>query len=97
MSESYKLKSSARRGEILEAFSPLSHSLSSDEAKVDILVRTDADGIGVNLQDANIVVNYDLSLGADVLVQRLGRVLRVTPKRDRDIYVFTFVPICLFV
>ena len=95
VSENYKLKSSSARSEILEAFSPLSHDLLSDEAKVNILVCTDADGIGVNLQDANIVVNYDLSPGADVLVQRLGRVLRATPKRGRSIYVFTFVPACL--
>lgn len=95
ISENEKLKSAAVRSQILEDFSPLSHDLPSDEARNNILVCTDADGIGVNLQDANIVVNYDLLPGADVLVQRLGRVLRATPKRGRAIYVFTFIPACL--
>lgn len=95
ISRSNKLKSFSVRSKILEDFSPLSHDSSNDEAIINILICTDADGIGVNLQDANVVVNYDLLPGADILVQRLGRVLRATPKRGRNIYVFTFVPTCL--
>lgn len=42
----------------------------------DILITTDALGAGVNLQDANIVINYDLAWTPDTIVQRAGRILR---------------------
>lgn len=43
---------------------------------LDVLVVTDAFSAGVNLQDASMVVNYDLAWTPDVLTQRAGRIFR---------------------
>ena len=43
----------------------------------EILVATDAAGEGINLQRANIVVNYDLPWNPNRLEQRFGRVHRI--------------------
>lgn len=57
-----------------------------------MLICTDADGIGVNLQDADTVVNYDLPDSADILFQRVGRVLRMTENPERSVHIYTFSP-----
>lgn len=90
-----KLKDNATRARLLAQFAPEAHGQAQSRPQVDVLVCTDADGVGVNLQDANIVINYDLTLGADQLVQRLGRVLRATTDADRSLHVYTFVPACV--
>jgi superfamily II DNA or RNA helicase len=55
----------------------------------DIFITTDAYGVGVNLQDASVVVNYDLSWTPDVIIQRAGRILRWW-KEPRVVAVHTF-------
>lgn len=85
------LKPRHARDEILRSFSPRSHR-EPPEAEHDVLVCTDADGVGVNLQDADNVVNYDPPSGADVLFQRAGRVLRMTPSPTRNVRVYTMIP-----
>jgi len=42
----------------------------------DLLILTDAYSTGVNLQDASVVIHYDLAWTPDVLIQRAGRILR---------------------
>ncbi len=44
---------------------------------VQILVATDAAGKGVNLQNANLMVNYDLPWNPNRLEQRFGRIHRI--------------------
>ncbi|AKD56691.1 helicase-related protein [Spirosoma radiotolerans] len=90
-SSKYELKKPKYRRELLKQFSPKSHRHSTKH-ELDILICTDADGVGVNLQDANVVVNYDPTEGADTLFQRAGRVLRFTNDPDRIVYLYTFIP-----
>ena len=47
------------------------------EPDVRILVATDAAGEGVNLQSANLMVNYDLPWNPNRLEQRFGRIHRI--------------------
>ncbi len=61
----------------------------SDE--IDILFATDVAGEGVNLQDANLVINYDLHWNPLRLIQRIGRVDRLGSGHD-DIYALNFLP-----
>ncbi|MBT9605079.1 helicase-related protein [Microbacterium sp.] len=81
--------------EVAHRFSPLSNMLGSaalesiDPAKVidpaaeyRVLVATDVLSEGQNLQDAHIVVNYDLPWAIIRLIQRAGRVDRVGQKAD---------------
>jgi superfamily II DNA or RNA helicase len=85
------LKSALKRSVVLKRFSPRSHSYKASQ-EYDVLICTDADGVGVNLQDADTVINYDPPEGADELFQRVGRVLRMTTDSERVIYIYTFKP-----
>lgn len=80
------------RTDILERFSPESHKKPNPKKEFDILICTDADGVGVNLQDADTLVNYDVPKTADYLFQRAGRIFRMTDKPERRIYFYTLVP-----
>lgn len=55
----------------------------------DIFITSDAFGVGVNLQDASVVVNYDLCWTPDTIIQRAGRVLRFW-HLPRIVSVYTF-------
>lgn len=61
----------------------------SDE--IDVLFATDVAGEGVNLQDANLVINYDLHWNPLRLIQRIGRVDRLGSSHDH-IYALNFLP-----
>lgn len=61
----------------------------SDE--IDVLFATDVAGEGVNLQDANLVVNYGLHWNPLRLIQRIGRVDRLGSGHDH-IYALNFLP-----
>jgi len=61
------------------------------EDEIDILFATDVAGEGVNLQDANLVINYDLHWNPLRLIQRIGRVDRLGSGHD-DIYALNFLP-----
>jgi superfamily II DNA or RNA helicase len=57
----------------------------------DVLVCTDAAAEGINLQDASVLVNYDLAWTPDVIIQRAGRIMRLWHE-PRTIRVDCFVP-----
>lgn len=52
-------------------------SLFRSDQDVRILIATDAAGEGVNLQNANLMVNYDLPWNPNRLEQRFGRIHRI--------------------
>lgn len=58
--------------------------------EVEILISTDALSEGINLQDADAVINYDLPWNPMVIVQRVGRVNRIG--NDKDVYVINYIP-----
>jgi superfamily II DNA/RNA helicase len=57
---------------------------------LEILVSTDALSEGINLQDADAVINYDLPWNPMVIVQRVGRVNRIGD--EKDVIVINFIP-----
>jgi len=61
----------------------------ADEIRV--LVTTDVLSEGQNLQDAHIILNYDLPWAIIRLIQRAGRVDRIGQKADK-IYCYSFLP-----
>lgn len=75
-------------------FSPVSndkrHSI-GPQAELRILIATDVLSEGQNLQDAHIVVNYDLPWAIIRLIQRAGRVDRIG-QQATDILCYTFLP-----
>jgi SNF2 family DNA or RNA helicase len=69
-----------KRKEIIDEFQ------SGDRVK--IFLSTDAGGVGVNLQSANIIINLDLPWNPAVLDQRIGRIYRLGQKKHIRVYNF---------
>lgn len=79
--------------EIVERFSPISNGktgLSADD-ELRVLIATDVLSEGQNLQDAHVIVNYDLPWAIIRLIQRAGRVDRIGQKESK-IYCYSFFP-----
>ena len=75
-------------------FSPVSNEILGQAElesgqEIRVLVTTDVLSEGQNLQDAHIVVNYDLPWAIIRLIQRAGRVDRVGQKAD-TVYLYSF-------
>jgi superfamily II DNA or RNA helicase len=91
--DKYVHKSDRQIEKGIKEFAPIANKqtkASSD--KYDLFLSTDAYGVGINLQDAPVVINYDLSWTPIDPIQRAGRILRpwILP---RTIKLYTFVPI----
>lgn len=75
-------------------FSPISnHKPEIADAKQDlrVLIATDVLSEGQNLQDAHVILNYDLPWAIIRLIQRAGRVDRIGQKSD-TIICYSFLP-----
>lgn len=74
---------------VLTLFSPLSKKkaqierLKNEEREIDILIATDCISEGQNLQDCDMVVNYDIHWNPVRIIQRFGRVDRIGSKNER--------------
>jgi superfamily II DNA or RNA helicase len=62
----------------------------SDETELQYVIATDTLSEGVNLQDINVVVNYDLPWNPMRIVQRVGRIDRIGSTEAK--YVHNFYP-----
>jgi len=71
-------------------FSPKSNG-KTVASELRVLIATDVLSEGQNLQDAHIVVNYDLPWAIIRLIQRAGRVDRIGQKHDK-ILCYSFLP-----
>lgn len=75
-------------------FSPVSNEkreLVKPQDELRVLVATDVLSEGQNLQDAHVVVNFDLPWAIIRLIQRAGRVDRIGQKHEQ-IYCYSFYP-----
>jgi superfamily II DNA or RNA helicase len=73
-------------------FSPKSNNKAvRKEDEVRVLICTDVLSEGQNLQDSNVVVNFDLPWAIIRLIQRAGRVDRIGQKAQ-DIFCYSFLP-----
>lgn len=73
-------------------FSPVSNEEDIDDKdQIRVLISTDVLSEGQNLQDAHIVLNYDLPWAIIRLIQRAGRVDRIGQKSS-EILVYSFLP-----
>jgi superfamily II DNA or RNA helicase len=80
--------------ELAWRFSPVSNGKQgkiSPDNELRVLIATDVLSEGQNLQDAAIVVNYDLPWAIIRLIQRAGRVDRIGQQSD-TIYCYSFLP-----
>lgn len=77
--------------DLAHRFSPKSNKVSNVKDEVRILISTDVLSEGQNLQDAHIIVNYDLPWAIIRLIQRAGRVDRIGQTSDK-ILCYSFLP-----
>lgn len=79
--------------EFAHRFSPISNdrpNISNSEDEIRVLISTDVLSEGQNLQDAHIILNYDLPWALIRLIQRVGRVDRIGQKSNRILSYFFF-------
>ncbi len=77
---------------LAKRFSPLSNNADiSDSEELRILVSTDVLSEGQNLQDAHIIINFDLPWAIIRLIQRAGRVDRLG-QNSQQILCYSFLP-----
>ena len=72
----------------IKLFAPIAndYQLDKGEKEINLLISTDALSEGVNLQDCNIVINYDLPWNPMRIVQRIGRVDRIGSEKRVCVY-----------
>ena len=58
------------------------------EKDLRIFLSTDAGGVGINLQTANMLINVDLPWNPAVLEQRVGRIYRLGQKKHINVFNF---------
>ena len=79
---------------VVGRFSPLSnpeYRALPNEAELDTVIATDVLSEGLNLQDCDKIVNYDLHWNPVRLIQRFGRIDRIGSEHD-VVYGFNFLP-----
>jgi len=76
---------------IAQQFSPLSNDMPKSANDIRVLITTDVLSEGQNLQDAHIILNYDLPWAIIRLIQRAGRVDRIGQKAE-EILCYSFLP-----
>ncbi|MCW5940062.1 MAG: DEAD/DEAH box helicase family protein [Fimbriimonadaceae bacterium] len=90
------------RDRIIKRFAPYYNCVNDQELRaaladpIRVLISTDVLSEGLNLQDANVIVNYDLHWNPVRLMQRIGRVdRRMDPSKPVEydkVYVYNFLP-----
>jgi superfamily II DNA or RNA helicase len=79
---------------IVGRFSPIAnpeHRPKENVPEIHILIATDVLSEGLNLQDCDQVINYDLHWNPVHLIQRFGRVDRIGSEHD-VVYAYNFLP-----
>lgn len=84
--------SSHRPMDIARRFAPKANRLAEVPSQpIDLLISTDALSEGVNLQDADTLINYDIHWNPLRLIQRAGRIDRIGSEHA-EIHVASFLP-----
>ena len=77
---------------VLKYFSPISKGLEIDSSEqITVLIGTDCISEGQNLQDCDVVVDYDIQWNPVTLIQRFGRIDRIGSKNEQ-IKLINFFP-----
>jgi len=82
--------SEAIRGKVIDNFDP---AVKNKQDDIRILISTDILSEGVNLNRSNVVINYDIPWNPIKMMQRVGRINRVSKNPPFDkIYTYNFFP-----
>jgi hypothetical protein len=83
--------------DILTNFSPVSKFRSAQPRfpqteEIDLLIATDCISEGQNLQDCDLLINYDIHWNPVRIIQRFGRIDRIG-SRNREVHLVNFWPV----
>lgn len=84
----------ADRDRVVQAFAPragLREDIAGTDDEIDILISTDVLSEGHNLQDAGVLLNYDLHWNPTRMIQRAGRIDRLGSEHD-VLWVYNMIP-----
>ncbi|MDF0556428.1 C-terminal helicase domain-containing protein [Kamptonema sp. UHCC 0994] len=91
-SQKLEMKETKEIEKLIKQFAPIANAAEGEyEETYDVFISTDAHGVGVNMQDASIAINYDIDWTPIGPTQRAGRILRFW-HLPRTIEVYAFVP-----
>ncbi len=82
------------KGRLVQRFAPKAndnYQLKPGEAELNTLIATDILAEGLNLQDGDMIINYDLHWNPVKLIQRFGRIDRIGTEKE-TIYGYNFLP-----
>ncbi len=84
------------KSEIVGRFAPKANAdlwerFKDKSSEIDLLIATDVLSEGLNLQDCDCVINYDLHWNPVRLIQRFGRIDRIGSPHD-EIFGYNFLP-----
>jgi superfamily II DNA or RNA helicase/HKD family nuclease len=81
------------KGSLVQRFAPKSnqYQLKAGETELNTLIATDILAEGLNLQDGDMIINYDLHWNPVKLIQRFGRIDRIGTEKE-TIYGYNFLP-----
>ena len=81
------------RSDIVNRFSPKANEyiFKKREKEIRLLISTDVLAEGLNLQDCDNIINYDLHWNPVRLIQRIGRIDRIGSEKEK-IYSYNFLP-----
>ncbi|WP_133621906.1 DEAD/DEAH box helicase [Bradymonas sediminis] len=80
------------QADIVRRFAPRATEAEVEPAEqIDLLISTDVLSEGVNLQDADTIINYDLHWNPVRLIQRAGRIDRIG-SQNKEIFLYNFLP-----
>lgn len=89
-------QSGLNKSEIVARFAPKANTdlwqhIKDSQTEIELLVATDVLSEGLNMQDCDCVVNYDLHWNPVRLIQRFGRIDRIGSLHD-EVYGYNFLP-----
>jgi len=76
----------------IKKFAPKANKVNvNKDEEINILVSTEVLSEGLNLQDGQVVINYELHWNPVRIIQRIGRIDRIGSEHE-EIYVYNFFP-----
>jgi ERCC4-related helicase len=76
----------------IKRFAPVANKAKiRPEEEIKVLITTEVLSEGLNLQDGQVIINYELHWNPVRIIQRIGRIDRISSKHD-EIYVYNFFP-----
>jgi superfamily II DNA/RNA helicase/HKD family nuclease len=86
--------SNKNKSQVVGRFAPKAnkeYTFKPGESEINTLIATDVLAEGLNLQDGDLIINYDLHWNPVKLIQRFGRIDRIGSEKD-IIYGYNFLP-----